>query len=185
MTIKSVSVFVGHVAVNKCELFGHIICAGYNNGRKSTNLEIKSKPLIHSDPQMQYVGRVAEYAAALYFGLDPNAALDWKPNSDSGYDFKDQYGRTFDVKATRNIYAKRLIWPVSKIHKLQNAAQVFIFAKVYEHKRNDLGQVVDLVGWITKEEFIARAKKAVGRPGIIDGSLYVDENDLNEFKEKD
>lgn len=178
----TVEVFVGHSIVDKCYKFADSVCKSYAAGRKevSRNMQVPSKPRIDQDVEIQYTGRIAEYAACLYLGQDPERSLNWGVQCDNGYDFI-FYGVSIDVKATNNPRATRLIWPISKNHLLKSASDVFIFARVLKEKRGRLGQAVELVGFVTKHRFISECQKAASIPGIVDGTLFIDEKDLDEL----
>lgn len=172
---------VGHLAVSKCEDFANRVCASYAAGMKeaSRSLSVPGKARIDQDKKVQYVGRVAEYAACLYLGIDPLRSLNWSSQCDHGYDFN-YMGKSFDVKASSHPAATRLIWPVSKKHFLHKAAQVFIFARVPSLGRTELGQVVELVGCVTKQRFVSEAITANGIKGLVDGTLFMSENSLDD-----
>lgn len=169
-----VEIVIGHRIVDKCTAFASHVCASYAAGRKeaSRNLAVPGKPEIDQNEQAQYIGRIAEYAACLYLGGDPNLLLDWGTKCDKGVDFAIA-GLTFDVKASGHPAASRLIWPMTKNHFLHAAASVFIFAKVPVEGKDTLGQVVELVGWTSRQNFIENAETSKDLKGMVNGTKFM------------
>lgn len=130
-------------------------------------------------------GFLAEVAMCIYLGLDPDDELTWRADRpDGGYDIKFPYsGHTIDVKASTNVLASRLLWPVTKLDKLATAAEIFVFTRVPESKATPAGQVVELCGWVTKKEFISQHWKAKGINGIVDGTPYMNEKSLYSMEQ--
>lgn len=170
---------LGHLVVDRCQAFAeqvnrHWAQEQYKN--VVTDLAVK----INNNIKTQYTGRIAEWAACMFFGGDPKRDLNWIMRPDRGVDFK--IGKvTFDIKASDHPHASRLIWPVSKMHLLDRCAHVLLFAKV--PPRETIGQVVHLIGGITREGFIANAKRAQGNMGLVDGTMYMDQDQLLTMEE--
>lgn len=175
-------VFIGHHVVEKCMYFADLVCMSYKAGQKevSRNLAVNGKPRIDQNRQIQAIGRMAEYAACLYLKIDPDRSLNWSAKCDDGSDFLFN-GKSFDVKASNHPAASRLIWPVTKNHFLKSAADVFIFARVPTSRASKIGQVVELVGCVTKDRFIKEAITAKSIRGIVDGTLFMDKNTLDDM----
>lgn len=126
------------------------------------------------------MGYIAEAAVCIYLGLDPVDELTWRTERpDGGYDIRlspsDAFARasTIDVKASENPYAARLMWPVKKVDKLAQAADIFVMTRVPRAKASREGQHVELCGWVTRDEFISSHDKAKGINGIVDGTPFM------------
>lgn len=170
-------VFVGHMLVDKC--FDR---AKKSDKHHSRRLWTKGSISPEKRIEMRARGYIAECAVCLHLGGDPVTDLHWNPKKwDGGLDYRAS-GLSIDVKATDHPNAKRLMWPVKNIDKLQTAANLFIFARVLPSGRQQLGQIVDLVGWVTKERFINEHTKALCMPGIVDGTPYLNENHLDAME---
>lgn len=177
-------VVVGHLAVDKCEAFAGRVVDSYMAGRKkaSQELAVQGKPRIDNDAQVQAVGRIAEYAMCLAAGIDPDKGLNWTSRCDSGFDLQLADRRTVDVKASSHPAARKLIWPVSKKYFLTKAADVLVLARVLKSRKEPLGQVVELVGWVSRKEFIGKHRLARSEPGMVDGTLYMLDTDLHPME---
>tara|TARA_Y100000310_G_scaffold4433_1_gene5346 strand:+ start:2354 stop:2959 length:606 start_codon:yes stop_codon:yes gene_type:complete len=159
-----------------CRDFGVEVVASYKTGKKprSKRLQLRGKPTIHNDADVQAMGRRCEVGVCLILGLDPRTSLNWnRQECDPGEDFK-FHGTSVDVKGTDNPRAERLFWPVQKKEFFEDfAADVLVFAK------NGVGDNVNKVWaptWTTKDEFRAYRKTARNEPGIIDGTWYMYRN---------
>lgn len=172
-------IVLGHIIVDRCQAFADQINKHYAPGQNKfipADLEVK----IINNVKTQYTGRIAEWAACMFFGGDPKKQLNWIMKTDHGVDFK--IGTvTFDIKASDHPHASRLIWPVSKMHLLDRCANVLLFAKV--PPREPIGQVVHLIGGITRKGFIKNAKRAQGNRGLVDGTMYMDQDQLLTMEE--
>jgi len=175
-------VVVGHGLVKESMAFARTVCASYQAGRKnhSRGLCVQGKPKIDNNPEIQYVGRVAEVATCIFLGLNPRKTLNWGAACDDGVDLTAD-GVAIDVKASNHPGATRLIWPVSKKHFMHKAADVLIFAKVPGDRLGRLGQGVSLVGWVAKTRFVAEAVTATGLRGIVDGTVFMDQKHLDDM----
>lgn len=138
---------------------------------KAANLEIMT------------AGFIAEAAMCIYLGIDPNDELTWRADRpDGGYDIK-VGSKTIDVKASPNAFASRLMWPVTKIDKLPQAADVFVMAVTARAPAENGTRLVRLAGWTTREEFIAQHWKARSISGVIDGTPYMNEKSLYSMEQ--
>ena len=138
---------------------------------KAANLEIMT------------AGFIAEAAMCIYLGLNPHDELTWRSDRpDGGYDIRMGI-TTIDVKATTNVFASRLMWPVTKVDKLPTAADIFVLALVARAPAEDGTRIVRLLGWTTRDEFIAQHFKAVKMSGIVDGTPYMNEKSLYSMEE--
>ncbi len=115
-------------------------------------------------------------------GIDPDKGLNWTSRCDDGFDLQLEDRRTVDVKASSHPAARKLIWPVSKKHFLTKAADVLVLARVLKSRKEPLGQVVELVGWVSRKEFIGKHRLARSEPGMVDGTLYMLDTDLHPME---
>jgi hypothetical protein len=163
--------FVGHAHVEKCQMFAEKVVRSFTKNKRYRPLPMGGMRIEESVP-MQYAARISELAVALYLGLDTKA-LNWQTGTDGGYDILAPNGLRIDVKCSRSPYATRLIWPVTKTKQLEkDNFDILVFCKALDVNKNKLGHAVDIVGAITKQDFVAKAKKSFGNSGVIDGSLF-------------
>lgn len=134
--------------------------------------------------EINVAGFVGEVALCIYLGLNPDTALDWQTsNPDAGHDIRVN-SKTIDVKASPNAFASRLMWPVTKMEKLPQAADIFVLAVVPFRATPHLdGQPVRLAGWVTRDEFIAQCWKAKAINGVVDGTPYMNEKSLYSMEQ--
>lgn len=171
-------VFVGHKLVDRCFKFG---TKQYKSSSRHNRNFTKTRTSLTKRVAMARAARVAECAVCLFMDQDPAKELDWQTKrSDAGFDMKSM-GLTIDVKATDHPGASRLMWPIKAVSKLPTAADVFVFAKVLEKENTEMGQVVHLCGWVSRERFIKEHRKSYGLRGIIDGTPYMDEKNLDRL----
>lgn len=178
--MEPIPVLIAHRMVERCEKFGQQVVNGYAAGRKKHSKSLAMNGIASNVP-VQSAGRMAEVAMCLYMGLDADTALNWKSKCDAGYDLRLPNGSTVDVKASTHPAARRLIWPASKVSFLHKAADILVFARVLPAQRNELGQIVHLVGWITKDRFIKQSTKAQNEYKISDGTVYIFESALDDM----
>jgi hypothetical protein len=180
-----IEIYLTSEDISKCECFAQNTVISYMAGQKkaSQKLAIPGKPRIDNDVQIQMVGRMAEYAMCLFVGIEPDHELNWKDLCDSGYDLTLPNKLTVDVKASSHPAAKKLIWPVSKKHFLYKAADVLVLARVPLSRKNDAGQPVELLGWVSRLDFIKRHRVARNEQGMVNGTPYMLEIDLKPMNE--
>lgn len=174
-------VIVNRELVSKSADFAKRVCASYIQGRKenSRRLVLNGKPEIYDNPHVQMIGRIGEIAGCVAFGLDPDNALNWSDECDSGHDFMLRKW-SVDIKASDHPRARRLIWPASKEHFMAQAADILILALV---KLEDGVADVDVAGYETKNDFIKKCRHAKGERGIVDGTPYMDKSDLKPVED--
>lgn len=126
---------------------------------------------------------MAECGVSLFLGQDPHKSVNWDTSGrDNGYDLaiKNQH---IEVKSSNSPYASRLMWPVTRVNELRTTPfHLFVFTRVLSSKSEPLGQPVDLAGWITKEKFMAHHWVANGLRGIIDGTPFMHEKQLDPIE---
>jgi hypothetical protein len=128
-------------------------------------------------------GFIAEAAVCVFLGINPEDELTWRADRpDGGYDIK-VGDKTVDVKASTNAFASRLMWPVTKMDKLAQAADIFVLAIVAPASAEDGSRAVRLRGWVTRDEFIAQHFKAVKMSGIVDGTPYMNDKSLYSMEQ--
>jgi hypothetical protein len=151
--------------VARCDRFGVAILASF-----AANPNPYSRDGIECDFEKQARAKMGECAACLYFGADPELALNWTARPDDGHDLIAR-GQRIDVKTIKHEY-RYLIWPRAK-------------QTIFDRKRFDVFLMVKenlprfaICGWISKAEFFAR--KQVAPPGhrLQSGSWYVDQSEL-------
>ena len=168
--------------VKRCALFAKEVCASYAAGSKehSRKLMLSGKPEIFNNPHVQMVGRIGEVASCLALRMNPVVELNWSDLCDDGKDFMLRRW-SVDVKSTDHPRARRLIWPTTKQHFMDKAADILIFAKV--SMLDDGCADVDICGFIKKKDFLAICTHAKGERGIIDGTPYVDKSSLRPIED--
>lgn len=177
-----IEIFVDKKLVKKC----HKKACGVvsNNTRKNYRDRYTQGAMSRAKQvSINTAGFIAEVALCQFLGIEPEGELVWKTDRpDGGHDvlFK---GIRIDVKASTNPFASRLLWPVTKIDKLPQAADIFLLARVPENKVSEDGQAVQLVGWIPRDEFIHACHKAYGISGILQGTPYMNEKALYNMNE--
>lgn len=174
-------IMVGPVLLERCRKKAE---SAANNNMTKNYIEkySKSSPDIGRNIEIMRIAFVAEGAVCIFIGLDPEKALTWKTDTpDIGYDLTVR-GKTIDIKTSDHPGARRLMWPIKKIDKLPHAADIFIFSRVLPAARSNLGQSVDLVGWVTKERFIKEKTVAHGMYGLVDGTPFLSENSLDDMR---
>lgn len=174
-----VQVFIGHVAVKKCEKYAQELAEKYVSFRKDRYAVDDRLKSIKDGAEFYLSSTLAEWAAILYCGLDPNKVMNLHvvKGGDRGIDFILPDGRTVDVKSTNHFAASRLIWPQSKdINSIR--ASILIAAKCDLSTRKPLGQVVDLVGWVSSQEFKEKARVSDGHGGLRKETRFMYYKDL-------
>ena len=133
--------------------------------------------------EINTAGNIGEVALCIYLGINPETEMNWGTDRpDSGYDIK-VGDKTVDVKATTHAFASRLMWPVTKVDKLSQAADIFVLARVAAAPGEDGSRIVRLTGWVTRDEFIAQHWKAKGISGVVDGTPYMNEKSLYSMEQ--
>lgn len=172
------NVFVGHVLIDKCKEKGHRKFKEYGGkANRGFTKPVDAERFRH----MNTIGFIGECALCIYLGLDPNEELDWSAGRDAGFDLK-AGGYTFDVKSSDHPGATRLMWPVKQKHKLPQAADILVMARVPYTKKEQLGQTVELVGWTTRDRFINLHWTARDIPRIADGTPFFNQKDLDSME---
>lgn len=171
--------FVAHELVKKCV-------------EKATKLQKKytnrgdhkfSKPTdVNRKMQMLASGFIAECAMCIYLGMNPLNDLNWSTGRpDGGIDMIAPNGMSIDVKATDNAYSSRLMWPVYKRDKMHEMADFLVLAKVLPTKSSEMGQIVQLCGYVEADKFRRMHWNAQGLRGIRDNTPYMHEKDLDDI----
>lgn len=178
-----VNVLVSKKFVDKCK--EHSVAVQKHHKSKGTvnNSYTKYVPTKEQQIQTSFVGKLAECATAIYLNLDCERDIDWGLGRDAGYDLKLCNGQTVDVKSSDHPAARRLIFPVKQIDKLQTAADIFVFAKVYTDRANEEGQPIILQGWVMRDDFIRYHWTAKDLKGLKDGTPYMNETELKNMSE--
>lgn len=175
------TVLVAHKITDKCEKKANAIVKAYKR-RPPREQYSKGRLSYGRMAEINRFGFIAECAVCSYIGMDPNTAISWATKTpDAGHDIKTFNGATIDVKSSDHPAARRLMWPIKKLHKLPHAADIFVLARVSARMNQPLGQVVELVGWITKDKFMRLHWKANGLRGIVDGTPYLNEKELDDM----
>jgi hypothetical protein len=176
-------IIVDKKLVRKCKARAKAIAQFYaKTGRTNTSF---SKGVYSKNKAINVYtfGTIGEVALLLFLGIDPEPYfLRSVEHSDGGVDVEVN-GHTIDVKSSDHPFASRLMWPVKMIDKLPHAAENFVMARVAVAPTEDEGRVVRLVGWVTRDEFIAQHHKAYRISGIVDGTPYMNEKSLYSMDE--
>ena len=153
------AVLVPRKFVERCLSFGDRFVDHFDHGG-SPQSRAYTMNNAHKNHALQSFGKVGEVAAALFFGLDPEATILWKTSQgpDDGHDFVVN-GIRVDSKTS---YPKgNLIWPLSKnaiylSKKFDVMVSVSVSREDYTH--------CWIEGYIPKYEFFAR--KQIAEPGF-------------------
>lgn len=166
--------------LERCAAFGRMVVEGYATGKKdkSKALSVPGKPTIHDNPEAQANGRLAELAFVRAAGF-PDDYLNWSDKCDRSYDIK-LHNLTIDIKSSTNPRAKRLMWPVSKNHFIQDSADILVFVKL---QTKDSTATAELAGWIGHHTFLAKAKTSDGTYNILEGTKYMDADELSDIRD--
>lgn len=165
--------------IDICRRFAEDCVQSYVDGKKEQSrlMAIPEKQEIYTNVKVQMVGRMAEYAFCETQELCALNALNWSDMCDDGADVTLLNGQTVDVKASDHPNAKRLIWPVSKIHFLNKCADYLVFARV-----DVLKQSVTFFGFAERDYFITCARYAKNERGIVDDTPYMLIKDLRPME---
>lgn len=174
-------IFVAHRLVDNCKLWSEKVYA-YRSRDKVKDTYSKGARSKRQGVQDLYNGKVSECAVCIYLSGCTKRDIDWSIGApDVGYDLA-ILNQRIEVKTTDNIYAKRLMWPVTRKDSLISAPiDVFVWSRVLSSKLETLGQTVDLIGCVTKERFINHHWSAKGLRGIIDDTQFMHEKQLDDI----
>lgn len=179
---KPTNVFVGHKLVEKAEKtakktdrhFKGRTNLAYSKGNRGTDKR----------RHLYTFSKVSECGVCIFLGMNPLNDLNWKTGEpDGGVDITAPNGMTIDVKSSDHPNASRLMYPVKNKHRLDDAADIFVFTRVLERSKSDLGQNVELVGWTTRDYFQRMCWVANGIKGVVDGTQYLNEKDLYNMED--
>jgi len=174
-----VGVTLDKAAVKKCEVFGRNVVAGYAAGRKerSKALFVPGKPTIHDNWQAQADARLAELAFIRTAGFSDDY-LNWSDKCDGSHDLK-LHNLRIDVKSSTHPRAERLIWPVSKNHFIQDAADILVAVKL--KRKDDNSAIAELVGWVGRHTFMQKAEVSKGEARIVKGTKFMMYDNLSNM----
>jgi len=176
-------IIVEKTLARKCRTRGEAIAKSWSKHGGAVNPAYsKGKVTQKQSASINTFGIVAEVALHIYLGIDPEPVFARANESDGGVDLNVN-GKTIDVKASDNPFATRLMWPVKLIHKLPDAADIFVMATVAPAPAEDGSRTVRFRGWVTKEEFIAQHWKAKGMQNIVDGTPFMNEKSLYSMEQ--
>ena len=157
--------------------FGRRIVAWYATpeGQRSLSRSLSCNGA-ECDPLLQARGKIGEVAAAVYYGLEPDSAVNWATGTggDRGHDLV--IGRLLvDVKTTLPPF--NVIWPRTKNHLFaQRVFDAFLSVSIDELDY----RVCTIDGWIEKWEFFERKRIADGNgcPRLQSDTWYMPKAEL-------
>jgi hypothetical protein len=158
----------------RCERYGQEVVRSYAAGLNPASRAVSSHGA-ERDWDLQARAKMAEVACCLYFGIDPETALNWSQHCDSGFDL-DWLGLRIDVKVM-HAGSSFLIWPVNKRH-------------IFDSKRFDVFVLVEerlpefaLCGFMRKGDFRARKREAGEGHKLTPGTWFVERDKLDPIEE--
>ena len=177
MASKRISIRLPNDLLERCYQFGKQIVAELANPTNQSTMQSAalSSHGAQNDLNLQIDAKAAECAFCLWVGLEPETALHWNNHADTGFDVT-WYTTRIDVKHTRHDNGS-LIWPIKKQHLyLEKMFDAFVL--VTGHDRN-----FNLVGWVTKDGFLANHRIAQPGLNLTVGTWYLMQHRLREMEE--
>lgn len=169
--------------VKKCKRRAKEIDAHYTKLGLTNQIHSKGKVSRSMRVNLFTFGTIAEVALCLYLGVDPEMPLmSTIGEVDGGVDITVN-GHTIDVKASDNAFASRLMWPVKKMERMVDAADILVMAVVTPIEAETGTRSVDLRGWVTKQDFISQHFKAYKMNGIVDGTPFMNQKSLYSIEQ--
>lgn len=176
----SAFVRVPHSYVERCIRFGVDMVAWYasEQGARSRSASVSGYG-VQTCWRRQGQAKIGEVAAALYYGLDPNVAVNWQVGrgGDGGADIT-ALGVRCDVKTT--LPDRNVIWPKKKNHLFLQKKFDVILAVTSD--QIDFGACC-IEGWISKRDFFEKKLIADGSPGqprLDPGTWYLPRHELDD-----
>lgn len=128
---------------------------------------------LSDEEQMRSVA--AECAVAQFLQM-PGFEFVRQYHQNGYHDVRTKTGLRVDVKSSSHANATRLIWPLSKNEDFASRNfDLLVFCKT-----NAL-PVVELVGWVYKQEFEVRHGIAEGKNGLEAGTWYMERTELRDM----
>ena len=128
---------------------------------------------VSDDEQMRSVA--AEIAVAQFLDM-PGFEFARQYQEHGHHDVRTKTGLKVDVKSSSHAKARRLIWPLSKNDDWPlRHFDLLVFCKTHELP------IVELVGWVYKQEFKVRRLISTGADGITAGTWYMEAAQLRDM----
>lgn len=151
------------VELNECEMeLCHFIGKKRNSENKNNNVK-NARVSNLDDDEINIQGFIAEFAFCKKFNLFPDFDISLRSGS---FDGKTKNGKRYDIKSTKNKNGNLLA-------TLKHNKDVDIYVLAYVDNN-----LVDLVGWIDKDEFIN--EKNIKNLGYKD-TYFLHKDKLNKF----
>jgi hypothetical protein len=151
--------------------------AHYANGGSPQSRARSGTRGTERNTQRLYEGSLGECAGALFCGLDPNVALDWRMQPDTGSDFCLPNLLRVDVKTT--LPNRKLIWS-NNVNDLYHSKHFHVLLSVTVFGGDDCR----IDGYVGKREFFRRKQIAADDSTTLEpGTWFIEKNSLHDADE--